>query len=466
MFPTGLLTTGFLTRHLGASDYGIYTLAAITVTWIEWCGTSAFSRVTIKLVGESGDWRPAGASMLRLHLFLGSVLAVAMVFAAPWVAALLHSPPLVTPLRFFALDIPIFFLAAVHRNILVAVGKFRERALGSCGRWVGRLIAIVLLVWGGLSINGAVLGSVFASVAELAICRLFIRPQLFNITGLPMRRLWETALPLFLFATSLKIYERLDVMSLKALGASAARVGVYGAAQNVAIVPATFAVAFSPMVLGNATRMIKAGDWEKAREAGRLAMRVMIWFLPLAGVIAGSSTDIARTCFGPRFAAAGPIMGLLFLGSSAGAMISVAASLLIASGRSNLTLAIAAPMVVLALIGYRWLIPQDGAIGAAGVCAGCQILAASAFVFGVKAVLRTAPPLATLVRCAVAGVATFTLGSLWRAPGILLLVKLAALLLVAAALLYAMGEAGDIIKRLQIAVGRGRVAAAPLPSEA
>src|SRR5437588_10770536 len=58
--PLGLLITVLLTRHLGPAGYGLYTLAASTVGWIEWSIAPAFARAAIQLVGDAGDWRPVG----------------------------------------------------------------------------------------------------------------------------------------------------------------------------------------------------------------------------------------------------------------------------------------------------------------------------------------------------------------------------------------------------------------------
>src|SRR5438552_15465793 len=68
ILPTGLITAAFLTRHLGPSKYGLFTLASVVVLWIEFFVTSAFSRAAIKLIGDAEDWRPWGVTLVRFYV--------------------------------------------------------------------------------------------------------------------------------------------------------------------------------------------------------------------------------------------------------------------------------------------------------------------------------------------------------------------------------------------------------------
>src|SRR5205809_668446 len=95
ILPAGLLITAFLTRHLGAAGYGLFTLAVTLVTWIEWGVTSIFARATIKLAAGAGDWRPIGAAVVRLHLLAGTGAAVLLWLFAPPLGRLLHERGLV-----------------------------------------------------------------------------------------------------------------------------------------------------------------------------------------------------------------------------------------------------------------------------------------------------------------------------------------------------------------------------------
>src|SRR5437879_9856711 len=89
LLPTGLLTAAYLTRKLAPEGYGLFTLAATIVAWIEWSITAIFSRAAFKLIGEADDWRPIGAAVARLQFVLGGFAALALALCASPIAVLL-----------------------------------------------------------------------------------------------------------------------------------------------------------------------------------------------------------------------------------------------------------------------------------------------------------------------------------------------------------------------------------------
>jgi O-antigen/teichoic acid export membrane protein len=279
--------------------------------------TATCARATVKFVGNAADWRQVGGAVVRLHL-LASVGAAALLWllALP-VAEVMEEPVLATYVQLFALEIPLFSLTRTQQGILVGIGEFGPRALASAGRWITRLALIVVLVELGLSVTGAILGSIGASLVELAIGSCYVRSSPFRRSAFPLRRLWGYAAPLFLSALSLRLYDKLDLFALKALGGTAAQAGIHGAAQNLSIVPGIFALSFSPVLLSSLTRTLHAGDAPLARAMARDAMRAVVGLLPFAGLTAGTAGEIVLTVFGPAFLSAAPLLGLLIFGALA-----------------------------------------------------------------------------------------------------------------------------------------------------
>jgi O-antigen/teichoic acid export membrane protein len=398
LLPTGILTAAFLTRRLEPEGYGLFTLAATLVGWIGWSITSVFTRTTIKFVSEAEDWRSIGAAVLRLHLLLSVGVMLWIWLLADRIAVLLGEPQMALYLRLFALDLPLFCVGYVHRSILVGIGRFQQRAIATAGRWLARLVLIIGLVAIGLSVPGAILGSIGASLAELIICRCYVRPRLFDRANFPMRKLWNYAVPLFLFALSMRLYEKLDLFALKLMGGSAAQVGIYGAAQNLALIPGIFALAFSPLLLSTLTLTLAQGDEIAARQISRHAMRSIVLMLPFAGLSAGAAPEIVQFIFGNTFLAAAPVLAVLIFGAISLAMISVTTAILTAAGKPNWTLVLAAPLVPLAICGHRMMIPQWGSIGAAIVATTVASLGAMAGVLMVYRLWQILPPWRSLLR--------------------------------------------------------------------
>jgi O-antigen/teichoic acid export membrane protein len=446
LVPTGLLIAAFLTRRLGPFGFGLFTLAASVVAWVEWALASAFARAGIRFIGSVVDWRPVGATLVRVYLSASLGAAVLFWLLASPVASLFGESALSTYLRLFALDIPVYGLAQAHRQILIGVGRYNERALVGGARWMGRLILIVILVEAGFSVSGAILGSIGASVIELAVARFYVRPPLRHRESFPVVQLWGYAAPLLLWALTLRLYDRLDLFVLKSLGASASDAGIYGAAQSISLSLGLFAAAFAPLLLSTISRTLRDASLDEAKKTAQNAMRAVIMLGPLAALMAGAAAEISVVAFGAQFVTAAPLVGPLVLAALALTMMSVATSILTAAGKPRLTFLLVGPLVPLALLGHLLFIPRFGASGAASVTAFCASLSALAELVAIYRLWSTAPPLGTVARSAALCIVAYVSAALWPSPGLLLFVKLPVLALVALAGYVLLGEftAGEI----------------------
>jgi O-antigen/teichoic acid export membrane protein len=445
LFPlTALITTAFLTRRLGPEGYGRLVLAATLAVWVEVSINSLFSRAAIKFVGNAEDWRPIGSAIARLHLIVSGSAAGLLVLLSVPLAQLFNEPALASYLCLFALDIPLASLAHAYRSVLVGSGSFAQGALMSAGRWIARLLLIVLLVELGLSVPGAILGSIGASLIEITIGQRYVRLSLFHRAPVPAPPLfWRYVLPLFLSALSLSCYNRLDLFALKVLGGTAVQAGMYGAAQNLSLLPGLFATSLSPLLLATLSRLLRDGRTNLAREISRHAMRAVLWLLPVAAMIAGTAHEIVRFFFGTIFLPATQLLGVLIFGAVALVMISVAIAIVTAAGKPRWTVMLSGPLVPLAVIGHLVLIPRFGALGASMVTTLLAGLGAVAAVLAVHRLWQIAPPTMTLGRSVVVSSLAYTLGVLWPVAGFLVLLKL---LVISSVVLVAFLMLGELTK--------------------
>ncbi|MDR7543514.1 MAG: oligosaccharide flippase family protein [Armatimonadota bacterium] len=441
-FPTGLLVVAFLTRRLGPEGYGVLALVMAPVLWVEWSVAALFARATVKLTGDAGDWRPAGGAIVRLHLVVGVLAALLLVLLADLAATLLGEPTLAGYLRLFAVDIPLVTVVHAHRSLLVGVGGFRSRALAAAVRWIARLLLVVALVEMGLSIAGAILGSIGASLVELAVVRTAIRPPLFGRGSLRVGQLWSYATPLFVSAVSLRLLERLDLFMLKVLGAPTQVAGHYGAAANLSFAPKIFALSLSSLLLATLSQLLRAGRRQAAAALARDAQRAALALLPLAGLAAGAAPELVALIFGAGYAPSAPLVAILLLSAVASVQISVSTAVLVGVGKPKWTAWIAWPLVPMAAAGHWLAIPRFGAAGAATVTSACAGLGAAAGMLAVRRVAGVAPPLATFGRSAVLTVGGYLVAAAWPTSGAGVLIKLGVLVAAAAVGFLVLGEAG------------------------
>lgn len=446
--PTGLLTVMFLTRRFGPDGYGLFAVAATLVAWIEWGSASLFSRLTVHLVAEADDWKPVAGDLLRWHLAIGSLAMFSLWWLAAPIAALMEAPVLADYLPLFALDIPLFLLAQAHRNILTGVGQFRSRAVASFGRWMSRLVLIVALVEWGLSIQGAIIGCIGASVVELIVCRYYIRPPLFESGSwltLPFPR---STLPLILSAASVSCFTKLDLLALKMMGGTSAQAGFYAAAQNLSILPGIFAQGYSALLLSTLNRLIGQGNTDQAKETAREAVRIAMALLPLAGLFAGAAPGIVELCFGPAFRPAATLLTILIFGAIAQVMIAVTIAILTAAGELRWTFWLTGPLVPLAVIGYLCLTPRLGFLGPAVVTSSVAFLGSLTCLIAVRHVwdihLSAAALFRSLVLCGIA----YALAGAGPDAGLGLLIKLGALApaLIAIVWIFERCDTGDLAR--------------------
>ena len=439
LFPaTAIITAAFLTRRLGPEGYGFLVLAATSVAWIEWSINSFFARPTIKFISEAEDWKPVADGLVRLQLLTSVAAMVLLWMLSRPLAVLFGEPQLGQYLALFALDVPLFNLAHAHRNVLIGKGDFAPSANLSAVRWLTRLLLILALVGGGLSVHGAILGTIGSSLAELLVARRYVRPSLFGVPNVMPP--WALSLPLFASSLCLSFYTRLDLFALKRLGATTEQAGLYGAAQNLSSVPNIFSLAFMPLLLSTLTRLLSRGEAAAAKEIGTHALRGVLALMPIAAVVAGSAGEIISVVFGRDFQPAGTALATLVVGAFPLMMIPVASAILIAEGKASRIPWLTAPLVPMALVGHLIVIPRYGLLGAAGVTTTVGLIGASWAVWSLHHESRIVPPLGTLVRTAGVSAIAFAAAAIWPTPGALVILKLPVIALACLLIFLVLGE--------------------------
>lgn len=425
LFPlTGLITAAFLTRRLGTNGYGLLVLSATLFGWVELGINSFFARPAIKFIGEAKHWLPVGATVIRLQLVAGlggGLLLGLLSFPLAW---LLDEPLLAPYLALYALHIPISSLAQAHQSILVGIGSFRQKAMTNAYRWIARLLLILFLVEMGLSVPGAILGSLGASLVELVISRRYIKPPFFGRIAIPTRPFYDFGILLCVSSILFLIFSSMGLVMLKILGGTLEQAGIYGAAQNLSIIPGLFGMSFSPLLLSTVSRLLFEGKMDQAKSMGLGAMRMVVGLFPFGALIAGAAPEIVTWVFGQSFELAGPILGVLIMGAIAFVMVSVAVVIVTASGAPLFTLYLSIPLVFLVVIGNLVMIPRFGALGAAMVTALCQGIGALASIFAIYRLWAISPPLGTLWRSTVISVLAYTLAVIWPTAGLFLVIKM------------------------------------------
>ena len=457
--PTGVLAAAFLTRSFGPELYGLFTVAASIVLWVETAATMLLNRTAVKFVAEADNWAAVAARLSRVQLAVSLAATGILMAAAPVLARWLHSPPLSPMLRLLALDIPIFALASLYRAFLIGRGAFDRVTLPTAARWLVRLALIFLLVGMGLSVTGAILATLGGSLVALLATRASIRVPLWSRVPGAIPGMWGYAVPLFLGAMATQSFSRLDLLMVKGLVNTPGAAGFYGAAQNMAIGPGLLAAAFSPLLLGTLTNLARDGRGRDFQAMVQQVFRLMLGLLPFVGVASAAAPDLAVLVYGPAFVLAGPAAGILFFASAALFIVSITTAILAALEQPYLALILAAPLAPVALAAHFIVVPRFGPTGAASVTAVLSWMAAAA---GVLVVARRADvrlPLVNWLRVVVVTVAASALSRAWHTPTVWVLAELPLMAGFVLACLWVTG----VITTADVALARSLISRQPLP---
>lgn len=446
LVPTGFIIAGFVSRVLGPSEYGTLAVAISIVTWLEMLVQTIFSSALVTFVAETRDWESPARAGAQFQTGLAVAVGAALFLASPAIAVLFGAAELATELRLFAIDIPLISLGYVYGSVLTGKEQFGRNAATIATFWLGRMVFVVLLVALTRSVAGAILGTVCASAARLAVSRLFVRVPLWGRGGFPLRRLLSYGGVSVFFAITIPLFDKIGLFLTKALDPNAQAAGWYGAALNLITVPSLFAGTVGPLIVASLTKEIEARRTEEGRMLVRQANRMILFLLPFTGVAVSCAHGIITLIYGPSFAPAATFFAILAAAATLWAWISLSTSLLVAAGRLRWLLALHGPLLPLLIFSGQLAVRRMGGVGGAWATLVVGALGAVAAVSLVQACYGTCVRPRTLANVLVATLAAIVLGSLWDATGWLVLLKLGALAAADFGLLVLLREfaAGDV----------------------
>jgi O-antigen/teichoic acid export membrane protein len=438
--PTGFAIVAILTRSLGPESYGRYSIAATVIVTLEWIIVALLSRPTIKFIAEASEWKPVAATTFRVHMGAGLAAGSAVWLLAPPVASVLRDPSLIDVLKLFAIEIPIFTAASAYRSVLTGLAHYRQQALSSSGRWLGRFALISLFVGIGWSIDGAILGNIGGVLIAAMLGQAFVGRSILGRGTFPKRELFQLAVPTFVLTLSVRLFHGLGLLALKALGGSEAEAGFYGAAQNLLVVAGIFNLSVGPILTSTVAAGRRDGNEAQSKRAASLALRLGFWIFPFTAIVSGASDEVVDLLFGAAFAESSPLVAVLIIGAAALVVISLASGLLVALGRLWPAVVLTAPLLPVVLLGLALVVPRFGALGAAIVTTTTALVAAAICTLVVCWIWPLRLPIGTILKSAAVSAMAYAAAANWSTPGPFFVAKAALLSLAIAGTMSAMRE--------------------------
>lgn len=443
----GFALTLFLARRLGPTLFGRYGVIISFLAWAEFLVITGIPDAAARAIAADGQRRRGVfRAGLRLEVPAAVLLFAAFWLAAPWFSArLFHNPALTGAFRLAAVDIPFYALFAVHLGYLRGVRGFARQSAAVTLYAAFRFLCTAALVLGGLSLEGALLGNAAGSLAALVLARLLVARDLRPAAECryPAAGLAAYALPLVAGVLLFNALISVDLWMVERMVADGGEVGLYTAVWNMARTPYFIFMGLSVVLFPGLSRVLAAGDADKARRQVAEAVRLfLLLVLPLAAVAATTGCGLMGLAFSEAYAPhrSGPLFAALIAGYALLSFGLLWSAALTADGRPWLVAAINLGLLAMQIALTARLIPPlglAGAVLATLVTGGVSFLAGQvclSAVFDVR--LRPLTPLRALAAALLAAGVTLVLPR----TGAPLILAYAAAGLVYLASLFFLGE--------------------------
>ncbi len=461
----GLVLELGLRSVLGTTTYGAYGVVNSLV--------SPFNNVlvtgTIQAVSRFSSQRPETAvavqrTGLRMHLYIGLVLAIAFAVLAPVTASLLYDEAKTGPIMLAAAIIAAYSFYSVFVGTANGRREFHKQAGLDIGAATTRMLCILGLAGAGFGLYGAIGGWATAAIIMLLVSTVVVGMPARGAAGQPVQELR----PMVGFFIGVSVYLILlnfimvaDQLLLKRLAAewfaahgdealaalrphapawlmarlgeidpahaADGQVGYYRAVQTLArisyqaIIAATFVI--FPLVSRSTFQKDRGATTAYIQTTVRYSL---IFAGAIAIVMASNPVAILGVPFQADDAAFGaPALVALALGNVAFSLFAIAGTILNGAGMTKQAIAVALITLVAAAAANLIVIPMftpgpSLLLACSAATSGAMVLGAAAGGFVLHRELGAFLPLASLVRVLIAAAAAAAVGRVIPSAGLIL----------------------------------------------
>lgn len=362
----GYIVHFYLGRKLGPADYGIFGIVMAFLVWMEVSLTGGFPYAIRKFGSEREDLMTAIARSAMLgQLIYSTLLFIAVMVAAPWIALLLQDRNLTGLIRLASLDIPIYAFYFCYTAVLNGRQNYARQSAAMLTYAVSKVGAVLLLVILGFGVKGAIVGNILASVGGLAAAAA-LAGRLPRAGIYPIGKLISYAGGAAGLSVSFTLLISIDMFAVKALGKSPECVGFYTAANTLSRAPFYALLGIAAATLPALSRAASKGEHEMLQKYVRQSLRLHIMLLvPVTAILSGTAEGTIKLLYTEKYAEAAPALAILAAGMMLFGVLHALYNILVAIGDIWTPLLGATILIVTALALNIVLIPVLGIKGAA-----------------------------------------------------------------------------------------------------
>jgi stage V sporulation protein B len=443
-----------LPRLLAAADFGAFAVVNSVISIVN----NTMVQATIQSVSRftAEDDARAGAvqrAAVRMQVYLGTIIALALVLGAPLIATFMKAPQYVAYFRIAAIIPFLYAFYAVFVGTANGLRRFRAQATFDVGFSTAKTVLLLgaAVVW---KVAGAFAGFAAAAAFILIVAARAMR-QPAGEPPFPARRLVPYMLAVGVYALLLNLALNYDVSLLQhfAAGIDAALApeltARYQALRTLALLPYQALIVITFVIFPLVSRSTFAEDRGATRAYVTQTLRYALLLATLMGLVLGARpAALLAILYKPEYGIGAAAMPILVTGECCLALLGVACAILNAAGRTRATLSFMALTVVVGSGAAALLIPRaaPGAQMLVAAASATSLGMAAGFVAALvylRAQFGGGLPLATVGRVTASAAAAVLVARVLPAHGKLLgLVAIAAVGIVYAGVLVALGEFG------------------------
>jgi O-antigen/teichoic acid export membrane protein len=413
---TGTIQRLLLTRIFSPADMGdfavVNNLINIPNNTVVQGTIQAVSKPTAEDDANAGAVQRAG---VRLGAGLGLLITLALFGLATFVADKYRTPRLTTFVRIAALIPLMYAVYSVFVGSANGLRRFRTQASFDVGFSTMKTVLLLglALVWG---VAGAFAGFVAAAVAILIIASRVMRMPV-GAARFSVRQFAGFMGAIVVYTALLNYVLNFDVLLLRKFAlhvpgidpvAAAALAGNYDALRTIALLPYQALLVVTFVIFPLVSRATFAADREATRAYVSQTMRYALLLAGAMGIVlAARPSALFDTVYKPEFRVGAAALPILAGAECCLALLSVACSILNASGRAVSSLVIMGVTAALMSAGIAIGVPRaaPGApmlVAAASATAAATMAGLVAAMVVLRARLGGMPPVATVARVALA----------------------------------------------------------------
>lgn len=365
-----------IARLIGAEGAGIYFMA-MSVTMISgYVGRLGLQNALLRFVARGANkeqWSEVHGVFrlsMRWSLIATSVLAILFATMAPLFGTFVFSEPaVVIPLRIMAVAIITLSMLILLSSALLGVKQVGRSVIVSA--MIHPTVGL-LVIWPFTYLFGPsgaafayLLGTTVASLAGFRLWQKAMRNKPAKGAWFSPNELWDSARPLWFTNVITNGFMPWGPLFFLAAFASAADVGLFGAASRVSLLLSFALKSVNSAVAPKYIELYMNKDLERlSRIARRFAGLFAIVTIPALLVLIFCG-DVVMGMFGEEFRRGGQVLAILALGQTFSAISGSVLILLTMTGHEKDVSQTTSIAAVVVLIGCIILIPSLGIIGAA-----------------------------------------------------------------------------------------------------